>query len=368
VPLHNSAARASIHFQGGDTAETSFQSALAFFSLVHLGGLTLMMLFGLSPVPPSVCPGTLLFALLVPLLIVVCGPVLLIERLAWLILAPLLQRMGYEPYLCMCRGACAFPVAKRLLDILDARFGVVRSADTLLGGVDSLTQEIQDAAVQRLLQAERDEDAESTNILLGKSDAMAFPKTVKPETFVNWACGCLPLPGKLGTGLAFFVADLFTDANQWGVFLRSGHYLFAGVLAVTSWTSTLTQFREGRLTNMFYDAMQSSVAGVSTHNWISLLDTEKSLEGVVQSLVQGYALCFAGLKFPEVVMSAISLDLSFLGVATYLQESGDLEHVSIPPTEMDAPAAVIWLVHLLELLVIGGFVVELVCVAFYANI
>eukprot|EP00929_Paragymnodinium_shiwhaense_P011821 TRINITY_DN11812_c0_g1_i1.p1 TRINITY_DN11812_c0_g1~~TRINITY_DN11812_c0_g1_i1.p1 ORF type:complete len:1021 (-),score=124.16 TRINITY_DN11812_c0_g1_i1:161-3223(-) len=214
----------------------------------------------------------------------------------------------------------------------------------------SLAKDLQGAAATRFNDREgtllrTSDHAEMLEVGLWESRCTVdFPEGVQPVRFVAWTSWRVPLPAKLTSDLSLLFADIVTDTMAWSSFLRQGHVLFAGFLALASWTSTLIQLREGLLERAIVYARESHMAGIPTVGWIHLLDTEKGLEALVALIVQGYGNFFAGLTFPfDAASNSLSIFLSMVGISTYLRDNFDYEGVQqVTTTEKgdDLPHAV----------------------------
>eukprot|EP00929_Paragymnodinium_shiwhaense_P011822 TRINITY_DN11812_c0_g2_i1.p1 TRINITY_DN11812_c0_g2~~TRINITY_DN11812_c0_g2_i1.p1 ORF type:complete len:1322 (-),score=164.88 TRINITY_DN11812_c0_g2_i1:362-4327(-) len=283
----------------------------------HVNFVAMMTLFDIHAfeLPSSATIMLLFFSPLVNLL----GMVLVLIRVAVLASSPVMLMCGAKPLSYM-------PKCWDLVDSWDP----VDLHSTIM----ELAKTLQEAA------AKRSNDREGTLLsasdhtkmlevgLWESSSTMNFPEGVQPTCFVDWSCWWMPLPGKLTRDLALLFADIVTDTYAWSTFLRRGHVLFAGFLALASWTSTLIQLREGSLGRAVFDARESHMAGIPTAGWIHLLDTEKGLEALVALIVQGYGNFFAGFTFPiDAASNSLSILLSMVGIATYLRDNFDYEGV-----------------------------------------
>ena len=93
-----------------------------------------------------------------------------------------------------------------------------------------------------------------------------------------------------------FALDIITDTIAWSTFLTKGHHLFGGVLALTSWWSTLTQRRHGLWSGMVDTFNKVYTKGVMTEEFIELFDSEKGLETLFAFTVQVYAYWYVAQR------------------------------------------------------------------------
>jgi len=298
-PADNRLAWLSLTFQG-----TWAIRAAGLWGMIHL----VCLIAHVGVVLMSLSAGILLFTwpigrtilavMLFPFAFIILGPFMIVERIIWV------RRWPHD---------------------LPSKFdNSVTVGSALLANVDKLAKEIVNMTEQVWSQSMHFDDTLAWLTLTRETPSFRLGD-VQPITVIVWKLKCIPTPGQLLKEFLLFLGDIFTDTFAWSNFLSEGHILFAGFLALVTWSSSLIQLRSGMLENLFEDALESVTVGVPTSRWIELLDTEKGLESFVAFWVQLYGFCFAGLSPSNIFVSVASVILSYLGIATYLLDNCDLE-------------------------------------------
>mmetsp|Transcript_142473 Transcript_142473/g.454617 ORF Transcript_142473/g.454617 Transcript_142473/m.454617 type:complete len:441 (-) Transcript_142473:46-1368(-) len=371
IPHANHLAWLSLASQGSSAEDAVMMWCIVWMLNVVFYTITLTSMFLWSTSVLLFGPGKMCcFWMTMPVWSLIMIPFALFERILSLILSPVLHCLGYEPVAWMRQGARAFYVSNAISLVLNG------TSKDWCKDVRKLTADIQEVAIKRLkleVSMAASVGLDGVQIPLKfvedpgqMSESLVFPNNIEPVAFIDWKCKVVPTPGKLLTDLALFLADVFTDTYSWSVFLRHGHVLFAGCLAAVAWASTLIQLKTGMIAGLIRHVMESKKAGVPTIQWINLLDTEKGLESMVSFIVQGYGFFFSGLTCTwDLFVNQLSIVISLLAIATYLQDNCDLKQADAGSEATDAPAAFVLLTEFLELSVVV-FAPIVFCVALNA--